>query len=70
MTGENPANLVTKLVSTGFCACVIAGSWQALLLQLILSLSQLEEFKRIWRENAPNPEAAQNFIDFVGTTQT
>ena len=70
MTGENPAsNLVTKLVSTGLCACVIAGSWQAYTFAantFIITARRIQENI----ENAPNPEAAQNFIDFVGTTQT
>tara|TARA_B100000161_G_scaffold220624_1_gene165897 strand:- start:60 stop:467 length:408 start_codon:yes stop_codon:yes gene_type:complete len=70
MTGENPAsNLVTKLVSTGFCACVIAGSWQAYTFAantFIFAARRIQENI----ENAPNPEAAQNFIDYVGTTQT
>ena len=31
MTGENPAsNLVTKIVSTGFGACVVLGSYSSL----------------------------------------
>ena len=66
MTGENPAsNLVTKIVSTGFGACVVLGSYQAYTFAentFIITARQIQDNI----EAAPNPEAAQNFIDFVG----
>ena len=70
MTGENPAsNLVTKIVSTGFGAGVVLGSYQAYTFAantFIITARQIQDNI----EAAPTPEAAQNFIDFVGTTET
>ena len=69
MTGENPdSNIVAKIVSTGFGACVVLGSYQAYTFAantFIITARRIQENI----EAAPNPEAAQNFIDFVGTTE-
>ena len=68
MTGENPeSNIIAKIVSTGFGACVVIGSYQAYTFAantFIITARRIQENI----EAAPNPEAAQNFIDFVGTT--
>ena len=68
MTGENPeSNIIAKIVSTGFGACVVIGSYQAYTFganTFIITARRIQENI----EAAPNPEAAQNFIDFVGTT--
>ena len=70
MTGENPeSNIIAKIVSTGFGACVVLGSYQAYTFAantFIFAARRIQDNI----EAAPNPEAAQNFIDFVGTTET
>ena len=70
MTGENPeSNLIANIFSTGFGACVVLGSYQAYTFAantFIFAARRIQENI----EAAPNPEAAQNFIDFVGTTET
>ena len=69
MTGENPeSNIIAKIVSTGFGACVVLGSYHAYTFAantFIITARRIQENI----EAAPNPEAAQNFIDFVGTTE-
>ena len=70
MTGENPeSNIIAKIISTGFGACVVLGSYQAYTFAantFIFAARRIQDNI----EAAPNPEAAQNFIDFVGTTET
>ena len=69
MTGENPeSNIIAKIISTGFGACVVLGSYQAYTFAantFIFAARRIQDNI----EAAPNPEAAQNFIDFVGTTE-
>ena len=70
MTGENPeSNIIAKIISTGFGVCVVLGSYQAYTFAantFIFAARRIQDNI----EAAPNPEAAQNFIDFVGTTET
>ena len=70
MTGENPeSNIIAKIISTGFGPCLVLGSYQAYTFAantFIFAARRIQDNI----EAAPNPEAAQNFIDFVGTTET
>ena len=70
MTGENPeSNIIAKIISTGFGACVVLGSYQAYTFAantFIFAARRIQDNI----EAPPTPEAAQNFIDFVGTTET
>ena len=70
MTGENPdSNIITKIVSTGFGACIVLGSWQAYTFAANTFINAAARIEMFGIENTPNPERTQGFLDFVGTTE-
>ena len=70
MSGENPdSNLISKIFSTGFGLCVMAGSFMQFTFAAntwIFAARNTEEIM----DKVANPERAQAFIDYVGTTTT
>ena len=67
MTRENSeSNIVTKLLSTGFGLCVVAGSWTQFTLATIPWRNASEAITNFGVDNMSNPERAQGFIDYVG----
>ena len=70
MSGENPdSNLISKIFSTGFGLCVMAGSYMQFTFAAntwIFAARNTEEIM----DKVANPERAQAFIDYVGTTTT
>tara|TARA_X000000950_G_scaffold65490_1_gene80502 strand:- start:548 stop:958 length:411 start_codon:yes stop_codon:yes gene_type:complete len=70
MSGENPdSNLISKILSTGFGLCVMAGSFMQFTFAAntwIFAARNTEEIM----DKVANPERAQAFIDYVGTTTT
>ena len=70
MSGENPdSNLISKIFSTGFGLCVMAGSYMQFTFAAntwIFAARNTEEIM----DQVANPERAQAFIDYVGTTTT
>jgi len=70
MTGENPdSNIIAKIVSTGFGACIVLGSWQAYTFAANTFTNAAARIEMFGIENTPNPERTQGFLDFVGTTE-
>ncbi|MEC7268870.1 MAG: hypothetical protein VXU41_01305 [Pseudomonadota bacterium] len=67
MTRENSeSNIVTKLLSTGFGLCVVAGSWIQFTLATVPWRNASEAITNFGVDNMSNPERAQGFIDYVG----
>ena len=70
MTSENPeSNIVSKLLSTGFGLCVVAGSWMQFSLATVPWRNASDAITRFGLDNMSNPEGAQNFLDYVGSTE-
>ena len=70
MTRENPeSNIVSKLLSTGFGLCVVAGSWMQFSLATVPCRNASDAITRFGLDNMSNPEGAQNFLDYVGSTE-
>ena len=68
MTGENPkSNIVAKLLSTGFGLCVVAGSWLSFTWANNTWINAARNIQELG-DNVTNPDRAQAFIDYVGTT--
>ena len=71
MTGENPnSNLFTKLLSTAFGLSVMAGTWISFTFAANTFVAAARRMQEFGVDNAYNPERAQAFIDYVGTTET
>ena len=70
MTGENPSsNLFTKILSTVFGLSIVAGSFQAFAIAANNWVITARRITEVGVENAPDPIAAQGFLDFVGKTE-
>ena len=70
MTRENSeSNIVSKLLSTGFGLCVVAGSWMQFSLATVPWRNASDAITRFGLDNMSNPEGAQNFLDYVGSTE-
>ena len=71
MTGENPnSNLFTKLLSTAFGLSVMAGTWISFTFAANTFVAAARRMQEFGVDNDYNPERAQAFIDYVGTTET
>ena len=71
MTGENPkSNLLTKILSTGFGLCVMAGSYLQFTYAANTWINAARRMQELGVDSFSNPERTQGFIDYVGTTET
>ena len=69
MTRENPeSNIVSKVLSTAFGLCVVAGSWQQFTLATAPWLNAADAITNFGVDNMTNPERSQAFLDYVGST--
>jgi protein-S-isoprenylcysteine O-methyltransferase Ste14 len=70
MSGENPdTNLFGKILSTVFGLIIVAGTWQSFGIAANGWAIAANNITALGVDNMSNPEFAQGFIDFVGTTE-
>ncbi|MFL2745226.1 MAG: hypothetical protein ACJ0AW_02700 [Gammaproteobacteria bacterium] len=69
MTGENPdSNLFTKVLSTLFGLLIVAGTWMQFGFAANGWVIAARNITNFGVENMTDPEFAQGFVDYVGTT--
>ena len=69
MTGENPdSNLVAKLFSTAFGLIITAGTWMSFGIAANGWAIAARNVTNYGIDNMADPELAQGFVDYVGTT--
>ena len=69
MTGENPdSNIVAKLFSTAFGLIIVAGTWISFGIASNGWVLAARNITNFGIENSYDPEFAQGFVDYVGTT--